>query len=87
MNASVLLEPNFKLSNEDSFKIADTIPRIINICARTEQGLNHMFDFIENNPKKITTDFLALLAETMRVEPSVNSSGMPFRGFLIFNLK
>ena len=80
VNAHVLLEPNYKVSDETSLKIADTIPRIVNICCRTEESLNEFFRFIENNPQKISRDFLSLLAETMRVEPSLNSSGMPFRG-------
>ena len=80
VNASVLLEPNYKLADDDSLKIAETIPRIVNICSRTEQALNHLFDFIQNNPNKVTRDFLALLADTMRLKPSLNSSGMPYRG-------
>ena len=80
VNANVLLEPNYKLSDEDSLKIADTIPRVVNICCRTEHSLNQMFDFIQNNPKKITRDFLALLTDTMKTKSVINSSGFPYRG-------
>ncbi|CAG2163067.1 unnamed protein product, partial [Oppiella nova] len=83
VNANVLLEPNYKVCDENSIKIADTIPRIVNICCRTEEALNEVFQFIENNPNKITRDFLALMAETMRIQPSLNSSGFPFRGSII----
>ncbi|CAG2118326.1 unnamed protein product, partial [Medioppia subpectinata] len=83
VNANCLLEPNYKVCDENSLKIADTIPRIVNICCRTEEALNNVFNFIENNPQKITRDFLALMAETMRVEPSLNSSGFPYRGSMI----
>ncbi|CAG2111951.1 unnamed protein product, partial [Medioppia subpectinata] len=83
VNAHALLEPNYKVSDADSLKIADTIPRIVNICCRSEGALNEFFKFIENNPQKITRDFLSLLAETMRVNPSLNSSGMPYRGSMI----
>ncbi|CAG2171295.1 unnamed protein product, partial [Oppiella nova] len=82
-NAHVLLEPNYKLGTNDSLKIAQTIPRIVNICGRTERSVKHIMDFIENNPKKITNDFLALLAQTMRFKPNVNSSGFPYKGSLI----
>ena len=80
VNAHVLLEPNYKTGNEDSLKIADTIPRIVNICGRTEEAFNQMCKWIEGNPQRISRDFLALLSETMRVEPSVNTTGMPYRG-------
>ena len=80
VNAHVLLEPNYKTNSEDNHKIVETIPRIVNICCRTEEALNQMFDFIQNNPDKITRDFLALLTDTMKNQPSINSSGLPYRG-------
>ena len=80
VNAHALLEPNYKTITEDSLKIADEIPRIVNICCRTEEAFNDMCKWIESNPQKVTRDFLALIAETMRIEPSLNSSGMPYRG-------
>ena len=80
VNGHVLLEPNYKKTNEDSFDIATKIPRIINICCRTEEALNQMFDFIEKNPNKISRDFLALLTDTMKSRPNVRSSGFPYRG-------
>ena len=80
VNVNVLIEPNYKLSNEDNFKICENIPRIVNICGRTEEAVRHVFSYIENNPQKITRDFLALLGDTMKNEPSVNSAGLPFRG-------
>ena len=80
VNANVLLEPNYKTSDENSLRIADTIPRIINICCRTEDALNEMFNFIENNPKRISREFLALLTDTMKVQPLISSTGFPFRG-------
>src|SRR3954462_12472999 len=80
VNVNVLVEPNYKLSTEENLKIAETIPRIVNICGRTEDAVRHVFAFIENNPQKITRDFLALLGEAMKYSPSVNSVGFPFRG-------
>jgi hypothetical protein len=75
-----LLEPNYKESDENSLKIADKIPRLINICARNEESLKQLFDFIEKNPNKITRDFLALITDTMKIKPLLNSEGFPFRG-------
>jgi hypothetical protein len=56
-NAVLVLEPNYKLLSSDGLRIAQTIPRIVNICGRTQQSVKHIMDFIENNPKKITNDF------------------------------
>ena len=80
VNANALFEPNYKTANEDSLKIADKFPRIVNLCCRTEEAFNEMCDWIENNPKRVSRDFLALLAETMRLNPTLNSTGLPFRG-------
>jgi len=80
VNGHVILEPNYKKPNADSLKIAPKFPRIVNICCRTENALNRMFDFIENNPNKISRDFLALLTDTMKSKPNVKSSGFPYRG-------
>ncbi|CAG2108072.1 unnamed protein product, partial [Medioppia subpectinata] len=82
-NAHVLLEPNPKVGTSDGLKIAETIPRIVNICGRTDDAVNYVMDFIQNNPKRVTNEFLALLAQTMKYTPNVNSSGMPYRGSLI----
>ena len=78
-NGNILLEPNFKTKN-NHHSIANYYPRIVNLCCRTEQAFNKMCDWFENNPHRVTDDFLALLADTMRVEPSLNSSGLRFRG-------
>ncbi|XP_054160076.1 fatty acid synthase-like [Oppia nitens] len=83
VNAHLLVEPNYKIrsiSDDDCLSITDTIPRIVNICGRTEDSVKHIMDFIEQNPKKITKDFLALLGEIMKYSPNVNSSGFPYRG-------
>ncbi|CAG2103412.1 unnamed protein product [Medioppia subpectinata] len=82
-NAHVLLEPNHMLGTSDGLRIAETIPRIVNICGRTEDAVKYVMDFIQDNPKRVTNDFLALLAQTMKYTPNVNSSGMPFRGSLL----
>ena len=80
VNVNILIEPNYKISNEENLKIVENFPRIVNICGRTEDAVKYVFDYIENNPQLITRDFLALLADTMKNEPSINSAGLPFRG-------
>ena len=76
VNGHVLLEPNYKELDPNSLRIADEIPRLINICCRTEESLKELFDFIEKNPNIITRDFLALITDTMKIKPSINSSGL-----------
>ena len=80
VNVHILVEPNYKTETEDNLKIAEDIHRIVNICGRTEEAVRHVMDFIENNPNKVTKDFLALLTDTMKYTSSVNSAGFPFRG-------
>ena len=80
VNNHLILEPNYKLMTKDNFEIAKDIPRIINVCGRTEEAIRFMFDFIEKNPDKISRDFLALISEVMKNTPTVNSAGFPFRG-------
>jgi len=81
VNGHVLLEPNYKELDKDSNRIVDKIPRLVNVCARNEESLKELFDFIEKNPNKITRDFLALITDTMKVKPSLTSAGFPNRGF------
>ncbi len=76
-----MLAPNRKELDENSLKIIDKIPRIINVCARNEESLNQLFDFIEKNPNKITRDFLALITDTMKIKHSLTSTGFPNKGF------
>ena len=79
-NSHILLEPNYKLSSDDNQEIIENFPRIVNICGRTEDAVRHVFKFIENNPQKVTSHFLALLAETMKIEADIKTDGFPFRG-------
>ncbi len=80
VNGHALLKPNYKKPDKNLSKIVDKIPRLINICCRNEETLNAFYSFIENNPNKITQDFLALLSDVMKIKPSLNSAGFPYRG-------
>jgi hypothetical protein len=53
---------------------------LINLCCRNEETLNAFYSFIENNPNKLTPDFLALLTDVMKVKPTLNSAGFPYKG-------
>ena len=86
VNVHILVEPNYKTEMKDNMKIAEKIPRIVNICGRTEEAVRHVMDFIENNPNKVTKDFLALLTDTMKYNIRGNSAGFPIRGYFVLYL-
>jgi len=50
VNSHALLKPNKKQLSVDGLEIADKIPRLVNICGRTEEAVNYIFEFIEKNP-------------------------------------
>lgn len=83
VNCHALLKPNKKEPSDDCLKIAEKIPRLVNICGRTEEAVNHIFEFIEKNPQNVTKDFLALIGEIVNPTPSIYSSGFPYRGSLV----
>jgi fatty acid synthase len=83
VNAHALLKSHDKEPDIDSHKIVGPIPRLINICGRTEEAVNHIFDFIENNPQKANRDFLALIGDPMKSMAPKGSAGFPYRGFMI----
>jgi fatty acid synthase len=87
VNAHALLKSNEKEATDDTYKICDPIPRLVNVSGRTEAAVNHIFDFIENNPKKVHKDFLALLNDTMKTQIIKGSSNFPNRGYVIIKEK
>ena len=88
VNAHAILRANPKKKLAEDFEIVPAnIPRIVNLCGRTEEGLNHLFDFIQNNPNKVTKDFLALLNDSVKLKPQLNSAGFPYRGTLMIKNK
>jgi fatty acid synthase, animal type len=60
VNSTTLLKSHDKETDIDNKEIVGLIPRIVNVCGRTKDAINHIFNFIENNPNKVTQDFLAL---------------------------
>ena len=86
-NAHVLLRANKKELKNQSFFIADKIPRLVHFCGRTLDAVDYVFDFIEKNPSKITRDFLALLSDSAKFSQNAISAGFPFRGSMIVKQK
>nr|XP_027196308.1 fatty acid synthase-like [Dermatophagoides pteronyssinus] len=80
VNIHVLLKPNVKELDPINSSIVTEIPRLILASGRTEDSVNHIFDFIEKNPDKVNAEFLALLNDVAMTE---ENSGMNSRGFMI----
>lgn len=87
VNAHVLLKSNPKELTAESFKICDPIPRLVTISGRTVEALDHMFEFIQNNPDKVHRDFLALLNEANKTGWVDTSCNFPYRGYMIIKEK
>lgn len=84
VNVHVVVKRNEVEPTPESYKLYQEIPRLVNFCSRTEAGVNHFLDFVEQNPKKITREFLALANDVSKILPS---SGMNHRGYIILKDK
>lgn len=74
---------NSKEPNDSMLMIADPIPRLVNVCGRTEEAIEHIFEFIEKNPKRAHCDFFALLNDAMKTAPIRGSGNFPHRGYML----
>lgn len=80
VNVHALIKSNDKELTDDSFEIFGSIPRVVTMCGRTEEGVNSFFDFIEKNPTRVTKEFLALVSEVSKVPAT---TGMKHRGYML----
>ena len=87
VNAHVILKANKKELSSDGHLIANKFPRLVNYCGRTQEAVDFVFDFIQKNPKKVTRDFLAILSDTVKLVPSLQSAGFPYRGSMVIKEK
>ena len=63
---------------EDNGKdIATPVPRLIPVFGRTGSSVQKMIEYIENNPERITRDFLKLLSDVCYTR------NMNFRNYVI----
>nr|XP_027194954.1 fatty acid synthase-like [Dermatophagoides pteronyssinus] len=83
VNAHALLKINPKEIDDNQFNIVNVIPRLVNVCGRTKEAVQYIFDFIEKNPKKVNCDFLALLNDSMKTTLIKGSANFPYRGYMI----
>jgi hypothetical protein len=64
---------------DSSYKINDSIPRLVLICGRTQDSIKFIFNYIIENfqLKKMTREFLSLIDEISELK------GMKYRGSLL----
>ncbi|KAI1292130.1 Fatty acid synthase [Halotydeus destructor] len=83
-NGHVVLKSNDKTPQQSHSLVVHQIPRLVNMCGRTEEAVNHVFDFIERNPDKVTQGFLALIND---ISKTPASCGMNYRGSMLVKAK
>ena len=83
-NVYTILQANEKETNDINVfsDMTNRFPRIVNVCGRTKESVEHVFEYIQRNKSKVSNEFLALFAETMKTNPD---KGMKFRGFAILD--
>lgn len=87
VNAHALLKTNEKSAEASIYDVTKPMPRLVTVCGRTEEAVEHIFNFIENNPKRAHCDFLALLNDAMKTTPIKGSANFPVRGYMIIKDK
>lgn len=80
VNVHVLLKPFAKELAPEHKTIDGKVPRLIPAFGRTEEAVNHMLNFIEQNPDKVNQEFLAML---YNIAKTYENSGMNYRGYLL----
>ncbi|KAI1291794.1 Fatty acid synthase [Halotydeus destructor] len=84
VNVHLIIKSNEKEQGPESRIAIGNVPRAVHMCGRTEEAVNHVFDFIEANPEKVTSEFLALVND---VSKTSSSSGMNYRGSMLMKCK
>lgn len=87
VNAHALLKANEKSAAASIYEVTKPMARLVTVCGRTEEGVEHIFNFIENNPRRAHCDFLALLNDAMKTTPIKGSANFPTRGYMIIKDK
>ncbi|CAG2102302.1 unnamed protein product [Medioppia subpectinata] len=80
-NAHMLIRPNTRPATPVPNNGYREIPRLVLTNGRTEESVDYIMDFIENNSPKASDDFLALLNEVKATD------GMDWRGYLARDVK
>ena len=79
-NVHILLKPQIDLIRDKNLSTNGSL-RLIPLCGRTEESVEYIMDFIDNNQDKVTDDFLALLDE-LTCEQDLR--GMNYHGYMVY---
>ena len=77
-NVHILLKPCDQ-PFQHNYGIVDSIPKLIPLCGRTKESVEFIVEFIQNNPEKITNDFLQLINNIKNIK------GFDYKNFIIYN--
>jgi len=84
VNVHAVIRSNDKEPTQESFKVYDEVPRLVNFPSRTEAGVHHFMDFVEQNPERVSREFLSLVNDVSKVSPQ---SGLNHRGYMVLKNK
>ncbi|XP_053201167.1 LOW QUALITY PROTEIN: fatty acid synthase-like [Panonychus citri] len=83
VNTTFILQANSKrIEKADLILSSNKIPRLVNFCNRTYEGLETIVDFIEEEKGSLTKYTLALLDNMSKIKPS---TGFDHRGYLLLD--
>ena len=82
-NVYSILKANEKEATRDSFRnaFASDIPRLVTVSSRSQEAVEHIFDFITDNQDKVTNEFFALLSDSMKTESLRDC----YRGYALYS--
>ncbi|XP_053201038.1 fatty acid synthase-like [Panonychus citri] len=83
VNHTCILQANSKrIEKTDLILSSNKIPRLVNFCNRTYEGLETIVNFIEEQKGSLTKYTLALLDNMSKIKPS---TGFDHRGYLLLD--
>ncbi|XP_053214393.1 fatty acid synthase-like [Panonychus citri] len=83
VNTTFILQANSKrIEKTDLILSSNKVPRLVNFCNRTYEGLETIVNFIEEQKGSLTKYTLALLDNMSKIKPS---TGFDHRGYLLLD--
>ena len=89
VNVHVIVRGDSRDPSPEDQNVFEGIPRLVLMCGRSEQTLNHFFKQLLKRPEKLSRDYLSLLSDISKTSPYKNPNtayqGMSFRGFTLIS--
>ncbi|XP_053215023.1 fatty acid synthase-like [Panonychus citri] len=83
VNTTFILQANSqRITKTDLILSSNKVPRLVNFCNRTYEGLDTIVNFIEEQKGSLTKYTLALLDNMSKIKPS---TGFDHRGYLLLD--